>query len=326
MIQRSVYNIASCLPGKILWVSCLVVTFFLIQACDKDDIVVNPFDNIVSTQDTVRFDLTDPDPNTIAGIFINIFHPTCGNVGCHDGTFEPDFRTLESSYNTLVYQEPIKNDGNYTYRVHPGDAEMSIIMARLHGTVDPPMPIQIEPDSDWAVNRLEYIENIRTWIEAGAPDIMGNTPPADARSQPKLMGVFAVQNDVVLDRKNNSGTILLESDTLEVKLYFAFKHDDMSARDFEYNKISFSEGYNQFEDAEKWELTVDQSAVFERGMFGEFVPFYHSVVLDPRDLFNGSDQLFFRTFVKDQFNPLTEIPTDDGIYAIKEYMSFSRGD
>jgi hypothetical protein len=28
---------------------------------------------------------------------------TCANSGCHDGTFEPDFRTLEGSYNTLLF-------------------------------------------------------------------------------------------------------------------------------------------------------------------------------------------------------------------------------
>ena len=28
------------------------------------------------------------------------FAPTCANSGCHDGTFEPDFRTVGASWNT----------------------------------------------------------------------------------------------------------------------------------------------------------------------------------------------------------------------------------
>ena len=36
--------------------------------------------------------------------------PTCANSGCHDGTFEPDFRTVGSSWNTLVNHPVIAND------------------------------------------------------------------------------------------------------------------------------------------------------------------------------------------------------------------------
>ncbi|MBK7268515.1 MAG: hypothetical protein IPI07_03030, partial [Flavobacteriales bacterium] len=30
--------------------------------------------------------------------------------GCHDGTFEPEFRTIASAYNSLVYHPVIAND------------------------------------------------------------------------------------------------------------------------------------------------------------------------------------------------------------------------
>nr|MBS0037348.1 hypothetical protein [Saprospiraceae bacterium] len=305
------------IPLTLMWVCAI----FAIQACDSDDEIVNPFEDVVSTQDTVRFELSDPEPNSIAGIFVNIFHPTCGNVGCHDGTFEPDFRTLESSYNSLVYQIPIKNDGNYTYRVHPGNVEKSIIMARLHGTVDPPMPIQIEPDSDWAEKRLEYIENIRHWIASGARDVMGNTPPEVPHSKPQLTGVFATQGGEMLKRKGNNGALMAKNDTIPIELHLAFKHDDISVLDFEYQTISFSGVFNEFDDAEEIELNVMGSAVFERGMFGELVPYYHSITVDLEEIAGGNPQLFFRTYVKDINNPITEIPTDEGIYAIKEYMS-----
>ena len=62
-------------------------------------------------------------PASIEGLHANIFGKTCANSGCHDGNFEPDFRTIESTYNTLVFQPIIKNDlqGTYEYRVVPGN-------------------------------------------------------------------------------------------------------------------------------------------------------------------------------------------------------------
>ena len=75
----------------------------IFQACKKDDNAPeNPYDNIDRTI-TIN-QPTDPDPNTIAGLHKNIFFPKCANPGCHDGTFEPDYRTIESTFYTLVYQ------------------------------------------------------------------------------------------------------------------------------------------------------------------------------------------------------------------------------
>ena len=81
-----------------------VIALFFTSCKDE---FVNPFDSedgeIIEVADTLSVD-----PNTIAGIHANIFSKTCANSGCHDGTFEPDFRTIESSYNTLVNHPIIK--------------------------------------------------------------------------------------------------------------------------------------------------------------------------------------------------------------------------
>jgi len=302
---------------------CLVlIVMIAFQACEKEDPPENPFDNVDSTQDTVRFDLKDPDPNTIAGIFVNIFHPTCGNVGCHDGTFEPDFRTLESSYNTLVYQVPVKNDGNHTYRVHPGDVQKSVIMSRLHGTISPPMPIQLEPDSDWDLNREDYIDNIRNWIASGARDIMGNTPSDVIHPRTHLAGTFARQGGQFLKRKNHHGPLLAVNDFEPVEIFLAFRNDVQSGDQLEHNRFRISSDFNGFENALELELELSQQAVWERGMYGELIPYYHRIELPYESLAaDSSQQLFFRAYVKDVYNPITEIPTNEGVYAIKEYMS-----
>ena len=150
-----------------------------VSAC-KDE-YVNPFDQ--EEEEMEEEEVTeDLDPNSIAGIHANIFSKTCANSGCHDGTFEPDFRTIESSYNTLVNHPIIKNDpqNSYSLRVDPGNPDNSVLMARLNFDIDGNsgvMPLIIDPDSDWPEKKDEYIENIRTWIQNGAKDIFGNDPP-----------------------------------------------------------------------------------------------------------------------------------------------------
>ena len=109
----------------------------------------------------------------LSGIQDRVFRPTCANSGCHDGSFEPDFRTLGSSYATLVNQAVIKNDaaGTFNFRVVPGDTAASQLLARLQRDIDgnsAVMPLVGEPNSDYPALRTTYIAWIRRWIAEGA--------------------------------------------------------------------------------------------------------------------------------------------------------------
>ena len=146
--------------------------------CSEEESFVNPYDLIEeeTPQDSTQIEL---DPTSLAGLHANIFIKTCANSGCHDGTFEPDFRTVESSYNTLVNHPIIKNDpqNSFEVRVLPGDVAASQLITRLEKDIDDNsgiMPLIIEPDSDWPEKREEYIQNIKDWIAAGAKDALGN--------------------------------------------------------------------------------------------------------------------------------------------------------
>ncbi len=89
----------------------------------EEDPTPNPFgdasDNI-EDGDTI-------DPRTIAGLHRYIFAVKFANPTCHDGSFEPDFRTVESSYQTMVYHPVTKNseDERFRFRVYPNKADSS---------------------------------------------------------------------------------------------------------------------------------------------------------------------------------------------------------
>ena len=94
----------------------------VIFSCQKEH--VNPYDNQDLPDDNI-VDEVELDPISIEGLHANIFGKTCANSGCHDGNFQPDFRTVYSSYNTLVQHPVLLNDAQntYTYRVEPNNAE-----------------------------------------------------------------------------------------------------------------------------------------------------------------------------------------------------------
>ena len=291
-------------------------------SCKKEDPPVNPFDGQVINQDTVRLELVNPEPASIAGIYKNILKPTCANVGCHDGTFEPDYRTLESAYNTLVYQVPIKNDGNYTYRVHPYNPHKSVILARLKNLITPAMPIQIEPDSDWPQKKDEYISNIQTWIMNGAPDIMGNVRQINYPA-PVLLGAGASEGGNWMMRNGGTGPLIMPKDAPSVRLYFAFSHDVLMPQELLYNKIAFTDNANAVDSSTQLSLQLLPAARYERGFYGSVVAYTHYIDINPSTDFDQQQaQWFFRVYVQDDQNPVTEIPTDNGIFYIKSYMSF----
>lgn len=152
---------------------CLIVFCFCVFsfACQKKH--VNPYDEQelpINGNDSTIIELP---ASSFNAIHANILHPTCARSGCHDGHFEPDFRTQESSYNTLVNHPIIKNDpqGTYQVRVQPGSPNQSLLLARLTVDIDGNsgiMPLSVDSDSDWETNKADYIKNITDWIQNGA--------------------------------------------------------------------------------------------------------------------------------------------------------------
>src|ERR1041385_2337820 len=148
-----------------------VVLFY--SSCSKDDEVpANPYDSINYNTDTTTEQ--NPDPYSITGLHKNIFNVKCNVPGCHDGTFEPDFRSVQSAYSTLVYQQVNKVTVNgvdsFTYRVIPFDVTHSFIHERITTTTSDYMPSNGNRLSAAEINQID------TWIANGAKDMNGNTP------------------------------------------------------------------------------------------------------------------------------------------------------
>ncbi len=296
-----------------------------ITSCSKEH--ENPFDKFEEevTEDSIPVQL---DATSIEGLHANIFRPTCANSGCHDGTFEPDFRTVSSTYNTLVYQPIVKNDpqGSYAVRVKPGSVNESMLMARLTIDIDNNsgiMPLAVEPDSDWPNNSDAYIQNVSDWIQAGAKDLFGNSPNT-SNQLPQMEGAMARANGVWLERSGNGQSSISILETVNsIELFFAFSDDATSSQDLTENTVRFSSQKNDYENAETLNLQVSNSAEQQVGYFGNTVSYYHSITINPQDYASLGETIYFRTKIKDGDNPVIEIPADAGADYIKDYFSFT---
>lgn len=121
------------------------------------------------------------DPNSLLCIQKNIFQLKCANPGCHDGHFEPDFRTAQSSYSTLVYHPIVKNNtaGSFRYRVVPFDTAQSVLHERITNCCFVNNNDRMPQDNIGQPLPQEDIQRISQWIMQGAPDPLGhiNTYP-----------------------------------------------------------------------------------------------------------------------------------------------------
>jgi hypothetical protein len=118
---------------------------------------------------------TCTDPASFVCLQKNIFQLRCANPGCHDGNFEPDFRTLQSTYNTLVYHPIIKNNAtnDFQFRVIPYDTAGSVLYERLTNCCFVNTNDRMPQDNIGVPLSPEDINNIATWIMNGAPDNFG---------------------------------------------------------------------------------------------------------------------------------------------------------
>jgi len=307
----------------------LIILFIIslaLTSCTKD-LPPNPYDNVDNQgQDSITTEQLDS--SSIVGLHAILFKKTCANSGCHDGTFEPDFRTIESSYNTLVYQPIIKNDpqGSYTYRVLPFNPDKSVLINRLTVDIDGLsgiMPLVIDPSSDYPANKDRYIAFVREWIAKGAPDMFGNLPTLGNR-EPEMRGVVAFDNNnQLLDRNPGNGSIKVPQGTPSITIWFAIADDSTAPASLSYNKIKFSLYKDDFSTSSEENLQISSNPVSEDDYFGEPANYYHKIVLQNPDQYGAvGTVVYFRIYVKDPQHAVTEIPEDGSFAYIKKYFSF----
>ncbi len=303
----------------------------LIGACMvSPDMPPNPFE----TSNTIPIPLEDSvvvstlPASHIVSLHQRVFSPTCANSGCHDGTFEPDFRTVESTYNTLVYQRVIKNNpqGSFQFRVDPYHSENSVLWERLNRDIDGQsglMPLVVEPGSDWEQNKDSLMLAIKEWIDAGAPDMFGNTPSQETLppSVRGALGIIPNHRDPIR-REGGNGRMLIPPGTKKLEVYLSLASDNIAANQISSVKLRLSEERNDFQNLSGDAVQLIPSPIVYYGFTGSLEEYYHHITI-PLDSLVLGDNRYFRVYIQlAGQSELIEIPGDGSADYMKEMFAF----
>jgi len=306
-------------------ITCLIIGFIVLAlvACKKE--TPNPYDELERRSPNPRTESLPQD--NFAWIHQKILRPNCALSGCHDGTFEPEFRGIGSAYNSLVFHPVTANDPqqSFTHRVVPGDVEASFLHERM--TVFVPntsgiMPLGFTEGSDWPTNGAAYRAVINNWIATGAKDMFGALP-TQGNLQPQVTGVLAFaagSSTNPFPRGEGEGVQPIEVAGGTIDLWFAFADDETASSALTYNKVKLAASTTAFEAVPELDL-VTSSTIIGPDLSNSSTSFTHRLQLSLATYPPGTT-LFIRVYVDDgDHNGPTEIPDDGTTSPMLDYFT-----
>ena len=301
-----------------LYIFGLVILCANFWSCKQEPLMpYNPYDDIIYPIDNVPVDTLSA--NSLTRVHKEVFEPKCNVLGCHDGSFEPDFRTPQSTYSTLVYHRIIKNnaDDEFEYRVIPSDTANSVLWERITNCCFVNENDQMPQDNIGISMPQSAIDQIGRYIMAGAPDLFGNiaTEP-NALPNIHYFTVMDINYDTTFSDNRVDDTFynpfLMPANT-DINFIFDVDDDQTEEENLEYNILKISSEPDNFSNAVSFPaLGVDA------GQFG-----YYWVVTLNSNIFSSGEQYFMRYYVNDGMNTVnTEYPEDEDAIYYKTMWSF----
>jgi hypothetical protein len=282
-----------------------IFSIALLQACEKtiQDDRRNPFGD----SNTVNNQTDSLNPTSIEGLHQNIFSVKCANPTCHDGSFEPDFRTIQSTYASLVYHPVVKNDdqNSFYFRVTPGNPEESWLVRRvLVDDILGKMPLYAEPLSN------EEIQQIKDWIGNGAKNILDSSV-VYPNLPPTFLGYAAVdsnQNRVDVNRLSGAISPFIFPEGTTITLAFLVEDDATAPQNLQNQRVDFSYIKDDFSGAITRTLTHLSQNI--------------SVTTLDANVFMKDSIVFFRYYGEDEEGAFTLIPNSQSPFYFNDYLSF----
>jgi len=292
-----------------------IILSILLVNCTEDDLPINPYDGIDYGDTILVIDTVSP--YSFVKVHRDILSPSCNVMGCHDGSFEPDFRTVESSYNTLVYHPIIKNnlEEDFTYRVVSNDTSNSVLHERLTNCCFVNTNDRMPQDNIGNSLNQEDLDLITNWILTGAKDITGAIPD-EPNNMPNIEYYIVTNStyDSTYSDNREGGVfyqpfIMPENEEIN---FIVFTSDDKTdPADLLVHKLEISEFQNNYNNAIEIFATT-YVAQFEAWV----VPFNTSVL-------QSGKQYYFRYTVNDGENPNnTTYPNSQTSFIYKSIWSF----
>ncbi len=309
--------------------SMAVVASFV--GCNSEtEIPPNPYDNIVYPTPPAPIDTLSP--NTIVAIHRDILQPRCAVPGCHDGNFEPDFRTVQSSSSTMVYANIVKNDpdSSFTFRVVPFDTAQSVLHERLTNCCFANTNDRMPQDNIGVPLESSYIQRIENWIMDGAKNMFGEIPsyPNQAPQIGFYVGVDTMSIDGVIAAANQNFPLtatgnridgvyynpFILADNRNVALVIGVEDDSTALAQLQGSMMKFSYDPDDFSASAPGFHQQNAQFINYPGFTFWYVQFN-------TNLFNPDNVVYMRYYVSDGESQ-TEMPRDEMVIQYKTFWSF----
>ena len=237
--------------------------------------------------------------------------------------YSDDYRTVESSYNSMVWRDIIKQDlaDPIKYRVEPGSSAKSMLVRRLEVDINGnsgTMPILADPDSDWPDKKDEYIQMVKDWIDAGALDQHGR-PPAGKNYAPVLMGLAGYKGGVLLPRARNHDPIDVPEGTGTIEIWFGFDDDQSAQADLSILQLDTSSHAWEFSNVNRIPITYQSTPKNEIGFDYNPRDHYHKAVINLSNRKAG-EVIWMRAQVSDG-NSEPWLPSRYSLFSQKTYAA-----
>lgn len=297
-------------------ISVIILFTGVVLACsDSSDDVVNPFDGI-DYGDTLST-VSSIDTLSIVGLHQNIFKARCSIPGCHDGAFEPDFRTVQSTYSTLVYHPVTKNnaENGFSFRVVPFESDKSVLIERLTNCCFVNENDRMPQDNIGVPLEEHYVESIRQWIDKGAKDIF-DMPSTYPNTEARILYYVPFNEDYTTNfgenRLDGYRSFIVPRDVM-VNFLVVVEDDSTAVEDLIHNRIVVSTDIDDFSGG-----TILDSYVVD----GQNSEKFYVTELDAED-FPVNETLYFRVYTNDgKQEKDTEFPSDEQQLFYKIFYSF----
>jgi len=308
------------LKHTVIFLFPALVLLVIIHACKKEPpLPANPFNSINRNDSAANQILVDT--MTITYVQQKVLSTRCALNGCHDGHFEPDYRTPQSAFATLVYAPIVMNDTakKYKYRVIPYDTLNSVMYIRITNccfvNTNDRMPQDniggILPDSDIAI--------VKNWILHGAKDMFGNV--ARRPNEPPIVnGYFAISTNYQVVYSNTRldsvyyNPFVLPDSVAQFYAVFAVTDDSTPVPNLQVNTLKLSSKSYDFSGA----IAIQATYLSAGGQ-------QYWVATVPTAQFTPGDTVFMRYYVNDgQHATNVEYPNSALPYPYLTYYSFMR--
>ena len=289
---------------------------FVLINCTEDDFPINPYDGIDYGNSTLVIDTVSS--TSFVKLHRDVLGPSCNVMGCHDGSFEPDFRTVESAYNTLVYHTIIKNNlaEDFTYRVVPGDTGLSVLHERLTNCCFVNTNDRMPQDNIGNALPEADLDAVTAWILEGAKDITGAIPNAP-NNLPNIKYFYVTNADYdSVYSENRIGGLFynpfLMPNNEQVNFIFRVKDDHTIAQNLKINQLSISENIDDF----------SNSIIAVAYIASNSSPKVFILQFNISDL-EVNKTYFMRYTVSDEEDQITTYPNNQTSFVYKNIWSFT---